>query len=209
MQKGIRYIIGIDEVGRGPLAGPLCVGACAVLCRSSRRTLSLFRGVKDCKQLAPAERLQWFMRIQSAAAHKRLLTETVFVGEKTIDERGISCALRTAISRVLRRLGFPPAKCRVLLDGGIKAPRAFLFQETIIRGDEKEPLIALASIAAKVRRDRYMIRLGKRYPMYGFDTHKGYGTKEHYEALRIYGPSPAHRRSFLTRFETRCLTDKF
>lgn len=200
MQKGVRYIIGIDEVGRGPLAGPLCVGACAMLCRSARRTLSLFRGVKDCKHLVPQKRLKWFTRIQNAAVQRRLLTETVFVGEKTIDERGISYALRTAIRRVLKRLGFPPAKCRVLLDGGIKAPRAFLFQETIIRGDEKEPLIALASIVAKVRRDRYMVQLGKQYPMYGFAAHKGYGTKEHYKALRIHGLSPAHRRSFLKDF---------
>ena len=200
MHKDIRYIIGIDEVGRGPLAGPLCVGACAVSRRSSGRTLSLFRGVKDCKQLSPEKRMRWFERIKSAMAQKRLTVATSFVSEKTIDRRGIAFALKIAICRALKRLGFSPGRCRVLLDGGIKAPRAFPFQETIIGGDEKEPLIALASIAAKVRRDRYMVRLARRFPLYGFEIHKGYGTRAHYRALHLHGLSPVHRKSFLKKF---------
>ena len=200
MQKGIRYLIGIDEVGRGPLAGPLCVGACAVRLRAYRQVLSSFSGVKDSKRISAKLRGHWSERIRAAAARGALFTATSFVGEKTIDARGISRSLTVAICRVLARLGFPPAQCRVLLDGGIKAPRAFPFQETIIRGDEKEPLIALASIAAKVRRDRYMVRLARHFPEYGFEKHKGYGTRKHYTALRKYGILEVHRKSFLKHF---------
>jgi ribonuclease HII len=86
---------------------------------------------------------------------------------------------------------------RILLDGGLRAPKLYLNQTTIIRGDESEPAIALASIAAKIRRDRHLVRLAQRYPDYGFEIHKGYGTARHYAALAQHGPCPIHRRSFL------------
>jgi len=197
MTKNIRYLIGIDEVGRGPLAGPLCVGACAVEASKMRICRRVLRGAKDCKQLSPAQREQWFSLLKGAESRREVRLMTAFVGQKAIDARGISWALKTAICRVLRRLGFPPPCCRVLLDGGLRAPRAFLFQETIIRGDEKEPLIALASIVAKVRRDRHMVRLAKRFPQYGFEKHKGYGTQLHYEQLRLHGVCAIHRKSFI------------
>ncbi len=200
MKDRCSHLIGIDEVGRGPLAGPLCVGACAVRKGAYRGVRALFLGVKDCKKLSLQAREEWYRRIRSAKADGALRTATAFVGEKEIDARGLSRALETALCRALRRLGFSPPHCRVLLDGGLRAPRAFLFQKTIIRGDEKEPLIALASIVAKVRRDRHMIRLAKHFPAYGFERHKGYGTKQHYEALRKHGACEIHRRSFLKNF---------
>ena len=92
-----------------------------------------------------------------------------------------------------------PQTCLVLLDGGLKAPREFIYQKTIIKGDEKELSISLASIAAKVTRDAYMTKLAKKYPAYGFEIHKGYGTKKHREAIKKHGPSEVHRMSFLGR----------
>jgi ribonuclease HII len=122
------------------------------------------------------------------------------VGERLIDEQGIVAAVKIGIRRCLKRLGCPAAKCLVLLDGSLRAPRQYKNQKTIIRGDEQVPLIALASIAAKVWRDRRMIRLAKRYPRCGFEKHKGYGTQAHYRALKKFGPTPLHRLSFLRRW---------
>lgn len=208
----IRYFVGIDEVGRGPVAGPLCVAACATAVRLYPRTFFI-RGVnpqvnsssrtsitiRDSKQLSHKNRLALAMRIREAKAKGRLFVAATFVGERTIDSRGISFSLKTAISRVLRRLGFPPAQCLIRLDGGIKAPRTFAFQKTIVRGDETEPLIALASIVAKVHRDKRMIRLAQKFPEYEFEKHKGYGTRRHFEALYRYGPCAIHRKSFLKK----------
>ncbi len=198
-----KYTIGIDEVGRGSLAGPLCVGACLVRRTLARSLGRVFSGIRDSKQLTPAGREMWFRTISEASRQGLCEWRTVFVSEKVIDERGLSFALRRAIRRLLSKLGVHPRLSRVLLDGGIWAPRSFLFQKTIVRGDETEPLIAAASIMAKVRRDRYMVRLSRRHPAYGFDRHKGYGTKAHYEALRKHGISGVHRKSFLFKFEAR------
>ena len=196
----ILYIIGVDEVGRGPLAGPLCVGAC-LLERARRKAFSrTFAGIKDSKQLSAARRREWLLKLKGAQAKGECRLCTAFVSEKVIDARGLSFALKRAICRVLRKLNLEPNACTVLLDGGMKAPRTYPFQQTIINGDETEQLIAGASIVAKVRRDRYMMRLSKRYPLYGFDSHKGYGTKAHYEALRKHGVSEIHRKSFLKNF---------
>lgn len=192
-----RYIIGVDEVGRGPLAGPLCIGACAV--RSGRLSAfrTLFRRAKDCKQLAPRERERWLSVMHGAAEKGVVAFVTAFVGHQTIDEKGMAHALRVGVCRALKKLKREPSACRVLLDGGLRAPRPFTNQTTIIGGDEKEKLIALASIAAKVRRDRRMVRLAARFPHYGFETHKGYGTKLHYARLRAHGPCAIHRKTFI------------
>lgn len=196
-----KFLIGVDEAGRGPLAGPLAVGACLVPLSRARDARRLFFGAKDSKQLSPAARERWFRKMREAAAERLISYRTAFVGHALIDRRGISWALRTAIRRSLAKLiraaGASPAECRVILDGGIAAPKAFADQETIVRGDEKELFIALASIAAKVRRDRRMVRLSRRYPGYGFEVHKGYGTALHYRRLKKLGLSPIHRRSFL------------
>lgn len=194
---GFRYAIGIDEVGRGPLAGPLCVGACLTRTPFSLEFLKIFSAIRDSKQLTPAKREEWFRRIAKASKTGECRWSTVFVSGKVIDNKGLSFAIRKAIGTVLKKLQADPKSCEVLLDGGIKAPRVFAGQQTIIRGDEKVPLIAGASIMAKVLRDRYMVRLGKRYPLYGFERHKGYGTRAHYAALRKHGISEVHRKSFL------------
>ena len=198
-----KYIIGVDEVGRGPLAGPLCVGACLV----ERRNVSAFyrtvSGIKDSKKLTHKMRMKWLRILTEAAKRGECSWSTAFVGQETIDRKGLSYCLKLAIRRTLKKIKAIPDLSKVLLDGGIKAPVIFINQKTIIKGDEKEPLIAAASIAAKVRRDRYMTRCSKQYPQYGFDEHKGYGTKAHYVVLNEYGICPVHRRSFLKKFSNQ------
>ncbi len=194
----LAYTIGVDEVGRGPIAGPLCVGACLVRAHGRRAFL---RGVRDSKQLSGGERQRWAERLRRAEALGECRLATSFIGERRIERLGLSAALTLAVCKALRKLGVTPESCRVLLDGCLRAPKAFPFQETVIGGDEREPLIAAASIVAKVRRDRHMTRLAQAFPQYGFEQHKGYGTKKHYEALRKHGLSPVHRKSFLAKFE--------
>jgi ribonuclease HII len=186
------FIIGIDEVGRGPLAGPVAVGA---LCATSRM-LKKFRAIKESKQLSPAGREEWYARMMDAVGDE-LFFAVSFVSAEIIDRKGIVFAIRLALTRSLKKLQVSPDSCTVLLDGGLHAPNEYVRQKTIIRGDANETVIAMASVVAKVLRDRRMVRLHKKYPEYGFAAHKGYGTKAHYRALKQHGPSTLHRRSFL------------
>lgn len=191
--KSIKYIIGIDEVGRGPIAGPVTVGAVLLPAKSSWGD---FAGLRDSKKLTEPGREAWFAHIKDAG-----ITHAVSsVSERVIDEKGIAYAIRLALSRSLRKLGANPKDAHILLDGGLRAPEEYVNQETIVKGDEKEYAIALASIVAKVTRDRYMVRAAKRHSKYVFDQHKGYGTKLHYEAIKKHGLCPLHRRSFLKDF---------
>ena len=122
------------------------------------------------------------------------------VGPRVVDREGLTRATSVAIARALRRLVPDDAtEVLVLLDGGLRAPARYTNQATIIKGDEKEPLIALASVVAKVMRDEKMRTLSYQYPQYGFEGHKGYGTSAHYKAIKKYGISDSHRKSFLTR----------
>jgi ribonuclease HII len=193
----ITFLIGIDEAGRGPLAGPISVGAFSV---RSKDILKIFKGVKDSKQLSEKQREEWFKVIKQHKKDGHIMYAVSFSSAGVIDEKGITHATKAALNRCLKRLekkDFAPFKCRVLLDGSLYAPSRYADQKTIIDGDAKEPIIALASICAKVLRDRKMKRLAKKYPKYGFEIHKGYGTKAHYRAIRKHGPSDIHRRSFL------------
>ncbi|OHA46487.1 MAG: hypothetical protein A3A80_00485 [Candidatus Terrybacteria bacterium RIFCSPLOWO2_01_FULL_44_24] len=192
-----RFIVGIDEVGRGPLAGPLTVGA--VLIDSKVSKTGLFDGVRDSKRLSANKRLLWYYKF---IAHPDLLYAVASVSAQAIDRLGISVAARQAVKSVLDRLakkaGIKHLTRRVFiyLDGSLYAPKAFR-QKTVIKGDERIPVIAAASIIAKVSRDRMMIRHAKRWPVYGFEQHKGYGTRKHYAAIRRLGITQLHRKSFL------------
>ncbi|MEK7646416.1 MAG: ribonuclease HII [Patescibacteria group bacterium] len=187
------YSIGIDEVGRGPIAGPVAVGALVFLKPEARR---LFRGVKESKQLTEIKREQWFRIIELAQKSGHVDFKVTFQSQRIIDTKGLSYAIRTALALSLNGLKVERRKAHVLLDGGLKAPVEYLHQKTIIKGDEKEVVIALASICAKVLRDRKMNLLAKKHPEYGFEKHKGYGTKRHHEAIRKHGLLEVHRRSF-------------
>lgn len=208
-----RFVIGIDEAGRGPLAGPVAVGA--VLMPLSLNSWEQWATLKDSKKLSPGKRARWFSYLQGesidasfdALPHFTHLRFGVgMIDASTIDEKGIVVAIQSAMDTALTQLR---VQCEqvisfedtmVLLDGGLHAPVDFIHQKTIIRGDENEPAIALASIAAKETRDAHMDALALQHPEYGFDAHKGYGTKRHIDALKTHGLSHLHRASFCGSF---------
>ena len=192
------WIIGIDEVGRGPLAGPITLAVVAARVKnleSGIRNLASLTGIKDSKKLSAIQREIWNKKIRG-----KFVYTISSVRPRTIDKKGISYAAKLAIARCIQKLNsifqILDSKYLIVLDGGLFAPPEYKNQQTIIKGDEKVPIIAAASIIAKVHRDRYMTRLAKKYPAYGFEKHKGYGTKMHCEMIKKYGLSEAHRASF-------------
>lgn len=190
----MRHTIGIDEAGRGPLAGPVAVAAVRV---SNSFDKKFFSGIKDSKQLSPEDRELWFSLALEAQKKGELDFSVVLVSQSVIDKKGIAYAIRSGIGKCLKKLAVKEEECQVFLDGGIKAPKEFLHQLTVVKGDEKIPVIALASIIAKVTRDRWMVKRSQKFPEFSFDIHKGYGTLMHRLALAKYGPTVLHRKSFL------------
>ena len=196
------YIVGIDEAGRGPLAGPVAVGAVMVERRFLKEFSVSFRGVKDSKKISAQKREIWFKKLENAEQNGTVSFCVSFSGSGTIDKQGINAAITRSIAASLKGLSCPPRSSIILLDGGLHAPRMYRNQKTIIRGDEKIMIISLASIAAKVLRDRLMEKLSLQYPQYGLEQHKGYGTKEHFKKIKKHGLSKIHRRSFLKKHST-------
>lgn len=189
-----RMVLGVDEAGRGPLAGPVAVGVVAV--PEGFDVAKEFPGVKDSKKLSEKKREKIFEMLTARVALGDARFTVEFESAETIDREGIATAVRRALSRGVNALAPDAALIKIQLDGALRAPPEYA-QETIINGDELIPLISLASIAAKVSRDRLMLDLAKKYPEYGFEKHKGYGTAAHYEILKKYGLLPIHRRSFI------------
>lgn len=192
-----RYLIGIDEAGRGPLAGPVAVGLVALDREQVTDPATYFTGIRDSKKLTAKGRERWFKRLEEERDANKLFFATTLVSNKVIDKQGINAAIRYGIREGLVKINIAPDSCSVLLDGGLYAPDEYENQQTIVKGDQSEALISLASIAAKVIRDRWVLELAKKYPQYGLEKHKGYGTTAHYAALTKHGPSPVHRLSFL------------
>ncbi len=188
----MQFICGIDEVGRGPLAGPVAVGA--VYAPVGFDFTEAFPGLADSKKLSAKKREKIF---EALATHPRVRYAVSFENAREIDTRGIVPSITRALENALATLAPNPKDTRIFLDGGLRAPASFLFQETIIKGDTLIPIISLASVVAKVLRDRHMEEMAKRYSAYGFETHKGYGTKEHLTLIKMHGLSPIHRRSFI------------
>lgn len=188
-----KFLIGVDEAGRGPLAGPVAVGV--VLAAPYLNLREMFPGVADSKVLTEAKREEIFALLERYAAFGVVRFCVEFASAKTIDERGITHAVRSCVYKGVRSLALEAAHHKVLLDGLLRAPAEFA-QETIIGGDASEPIISLASIAAKVRRDRLMVELARRHPGYGFESHKGYATPQHYTAIEELGLCPLHRRTY-------------
>jgi ribonuclease HII len=188
----MKYIVGIDEVGRGPLAGPVTVGVVQV---PRDFDWGLLPGVTDSKKLSPSARAEIFARAKELR-YRRLLDFAVSqVAASVIDKQGITTAIEIALGRSINRLGLSPLDNKLRLDGSLHAPQAFS-QATIIKGDTLYPEIGLASIVAKETRDAYMRRIAKRFVGYDFAKHKGYGTKDHRAAIKRYGLSPIHRATF-------------
>ncbi len=200
------FWIGIDEAGRGPLAGPVAVGAVLV---SSEFDWELLPGVGDSKKVTPKRRLAIFAEAKRLQIRGLLEYVVVMKSAKEIDTRGIVPCITAALAEALhviegsRLVGDSSGdtfkkQVAVKLDGGLKAPDTYSNQETIIKGDAKELVIGLASIMAKVTRDQYMEKLAKKaaYQAYGFAVHKGYGTKAHRALITELGLSKEHRQSF-------------
>lgn len=185
-EKGYTNIAGVDEVGRGPLAGPVC--AAAVILPKGL----IIEGVDDSKKLSEKKREKLYDEI----IKKALSYSVVFVEPEKIDEINIRQATHLAMQKAVDGLDIKPDF--LLVDGNDKIPFSGVECDYIIKGDLKFECIAAASIVAKVTRDRYMVEMDEKYPQYGFAKHKGYGTKLHMEAIREYGLTPLHRRSFIT-----------
>ncbi len=188
VSTGHRFIAGIDEAGRGALAGPV-VAAAVVLPLERFDLARALSKVRDSKQLSPATR-------QRCSREVRELALAVGIGEASageVDDLGLLPATRAAMHRAVEALD--PAPSHLLIDH-IRLPEIELPQEAITRGDQSVLTIAAASVLAKVWRDQRMAELGKRYAGYGFERHKGYGTAQHRQALIRLGPCPEHRRSY-------------
>lgn len=189
-------IVGIDEAGRGPLAGPVAVGAVKVGRDFNKK---FFKGIKDSKQLSEEERLMWFELAKEAHRKGDLDFSVTLISHSVIDRHGITKAVHMGVKRNLLKLAVPPQGSHIFLDGLLKAPVEFEHQLTVIRGDEKIPIISLASIVAKITRDKHMQKISKKYPGYGFERHKGYATNEHRKAIALFGVTPIHRTTFLSK----------
>lgn len=193
-----KFVIGIDEVGRGPVAGPVTV--CAVL--MSEYTYKKFKKshwlkkLRDSKALSNLGRRQWFKQIKRWRNDGILDYALSSLSSNKIDKIGISSAILKCLNNNLEKLE-APFNARILLDGSLFAPKEFKYQKTIIKGDVLEPIISLASIVAKVSRDDWMIKISKKIPQYFFEQHKGYGTKKHFERIKKIGLSNIHRKTFL------------
>lgn len=192
------FIVGIDEAGRGPLAGPVAVGVVAAPPDFDWGALA---GVADSKLLSSHKRDTLYEAARSLKKQGKLDFSVSMTSSHLIDRVGIVKAVERAMQRSLARLALPYDQCVVKLDGSLKAPRAYTQQETIIGGDRLEQIIGLASILAKVTRDRYMVRIAAReeFEVYDFAQHKGYGTRAHRHLIQQHGLSPIHRKSFCRR----------
>jgi ribonuclease HII len=191
-----KYIVGIDEVGRGPLAGPVSIGIAVI--PKAYDISRYFTKLTDSKQMTEKAREAACVEAEVLQKNGTISYGVFSSSAEQIDEWGIEAALSVAIVKGLQKLAPNPEECEVFLDGRLKAPKEYR-QEAIIKGDLLVPVISLASVVAKVSRDRYMAGIvHQEFPEYGFDSHKGYGTASHIRAIREHGPSSVHRRSFLS-----------
>ena len=185
--RGVEMICGVDEAGRGPLAGPVCAAAVIL-----PRNLEI-PGLDDSKKLSDKRRRELFPIIKE----KAIAYGIAFANHTEIDEINILQATYLAMERAINQLQVNPQLA--LIDGN-RAKDFGIPAETVVHGDSRSASIAAASILAKVTRDDYMLQMNEQYPGYGFDIHKGYGTRAHYAALTEKGPSEIHRMTFLKKF---------
>lgn len=185
--RGVGAICGVDEAGRGPLAGPVC--AAAVILPEHLQ----IPGLNDSKKLSDKKRRDLFPIIKEQAIAYGIAFATV----EEIDEINILQATFLAMERAVAQLN---GQADFAMIDGNREPKLDIESMAVVKGDSRSASIAAASILAKVTRDDYMEELASQYPQYGFEVHKGYGTRRHYQALEEFGMCPAHRRSFLKKF---------
>ncbi len=208
-KKGYKHILGGDEAGRGPLAGPVSVGVVLTTIEDFKKLKKDLKGfpVRDSKKLSPLQRQTVYNKVKTLPYLKYACA---FESNKIIDKSGIEEATRRAFDKCLKKLKTKPDI--ILYDGNRPIDKKLNIEQVpIIHGDDKVFLISLASIIAKVVRDTYMIKLSPKYPHYFFATHKGYGTAKHIKAIRKYGISNLHRRTYLrgiTKFKVQSLKSK-
>ena len=188
LNLGYKLIAGMDEAGRGPLAGPVCVAIAIMPLEKDK----IIEGINDSKKLSEKKREALFEKIINTAISYHI----EFVDEKTIDNINILNATKLGMHKCTNSIDVTPDM--VLIDA-VKLDTD-IPTKSIIKGDALSYNIACASILAKVSRDRYILSLDEKYPMYNFKKHKGYGTKEHIENLKKYGPCPVHRKTFIGHF---------
>lgn len=203
--KTVKYIIGIDEVGRGPLAGPVIVAGVLIPEKENLRKYEkrLKTPLKDSKKLSGHQRKIW----ASFAKENKIRHLISSATSRKIDKINISKAVNLVAGKIIAGLignyKIPLSRILILTDAGIK-PRSPKFPNLkftpIVDGDNKIPAISLASIIAKTERDRFMIKLHKKFPLYDFNSNKGYGTKKHLKALKIHGPCSVHRLTFISKY---------
>jgi ribonuclease HII len=217
MKNKPKFTIGIDEAGRGPIAGPVAVGAFLIpettKLTQLKKILKDETGpypYKDSKKLSEKKREEVFRMLQTLRQQKKIDFAFSMVSAAVIDEKGISFSIKKALSDSLRKLTknslhhlfgkkgiIATSDIQVFLDGSLRAPSEFENQETFIKGDQRKLCIACASIVAKVTRDQYMQNLAKKFPGYLWDQNKGYGTRGHYKGIQKLGITGFHRKSFL------------
>lgn len=205
------FIIGIDEVGRGPLAGPVVLGALAMPANLKLKTKKLKTGttppLRDSKKLTKTQREEWIKILNRMKQEEKIFFTTASVSPIVIDKINITKAANKAATmaydKLLRQLP-KNSKIEVFLDGGLhlnSKTKELKNSKTIIKGDEKIPAISLASIIAKVKRDKLMAKYSKIYPQYGFEKNVGYGTRHHIQMIKKYGECHVHRKTFLKNFK--------
>lgn len=198
---GYPYFIGVDEVGRGPVAGPVYV--CALYISQEHLEKIIKEAdklpLRDSKKLTEKMREKWFLKITEFADLGFLKYVVSKASVKEIDEKGIAVCIKACVKNSVIKIGADKEKTKVLLDGGLSVEEDFI-EESFIKGDENLPVISLASIVAKVLRDKEMTNLAKEYPQYHFEKHKGYGTKAHIDAILKHGLTEFHRKSFLKSY---------
>ncbi|MDE2079497.1 MAG: ribonuclease HII [Patescibacteria group bacterium] len=188
----MRFIVGIDEVGRGPLAGPVSIGIVVA------KTLLVMPELTDSKKMTELARERVAALAGGMQKDGAIRFGVYSAPASEIDSHGIERAIARIIAKGLAELMPDPSGAEVILDGRLRAPREY-HQQTVIHGDLLVPAISLAAVVAKVSRDHYMANTAaKKYPGYGFEEHKGYGTAAHQRAIQKLGPSPIHRMTYLS-----------
>lgn len=194
------YLIGVDEVGRGPVAGPVYVCALFISSENLRKIIEENNKLplRDSKKLTEKMRNSWFEKIKKYADSGMIKYVISKASSKEIDEKGIATCIKACVNNSVEKLN-PGKDTKVFLDGGLFTKDNFI-QETVIKGDENIPVISLASIVAKVSRDEEMRNISDKYPEYLLEKNKGYGTKDHLDAIKKYGLTNIHRKSFLKSY---------